>query len=175
MPDKTHTFFWVISFFFLNPLLRTNPRFFTRSEPNQCWKILWRVNINNFIKKKWYLNLPSQRDAKTFERGRATFSKMPITPERNEIYSPNSELVCKSSIWGHRRTKISLSLATWWCCKREKNWNGYNCATIHPINMKIRVHGLGPKCHTGLLGHLCISKNIGAPLPYEVSTPIRQG
>lgn len=81
-----------IPHFLKNLLLRSSPRFFARSELNQCRKILWRMNINNYQKKKksWTFDSPSQRDAKTFERGRATFSKMPITPERNEIFSPNS-------------------------------------------------------------------------------------
>ncbi len=29
----------------------STPRFFAQSEPNQCRKILWRVNINNYQNK----------------------------------------------------------------------------------------------------------------------------
>ena len=34
-----------------NLLLRTSPRFFTRSEPNHCRNILWTLIINNYQKK----------------------------------------------------------------------------------------------------------------------------
>ncbi len=47
--------------------------------------------ISITIKKSWTFDSPSQRSAKTLERGWATFNKMPITPEWNEISPPNSE------------------------------------------------------------------------------------
>ncbi len=43
--------FSVKSSYVQNLLLRTSPRFFAQSEPNQCRKILWTVNINNYQKK----------------------------------------------------------------------------------------------------------------------------
>ncbi len=86
-----------ISHFLKNLLLRTSPRFvFPQSEPNQCRKILWRLNINNF-QKKFNFRLTVTMGRQNFERGRATFSKMPTTPEQNEIFSPNSEHLCKCS------------------------------------------------------------------------------
>ncbi len=50
-----------------------------------------------FIKKKrlnfWFTVATGRQNV---ERGRGTFSKMPRTPERNKISSPNSEHLCKS-------------------------------------------------------------------------------
>ncbi len=107
MPDKKHASdlimnlakFSGILHFLQNLLLWTRPRFFARLEPNQCRKILWRVNINNYQKKlNFRFTVPKGRQ--NIRRGRATFSKMPVTPERNEISSPNSANLCKSSSWG---------------------------------------------------------------------------
>ncbi len=41
-----------------------------------------------------------QQDAKTFEVGGATFTKIAVTLEWNEIFSPNSEHMWMSSIFG---------------------------------------------------------------------------
>ncbi len=90
---------WGISKKKCNLLLQTS--FFAQSEPNQHRKILWRVNINNYQKSLTF-DSPSQRSAKTFKRGRATFSKRLTTPKRNDISLPNSEHLYKSSIWDHR-------------------------------------------------------------------------
>jgi len=65
-----------------------------------------------------------------FEVGGATFTKMAITRERNEIFSPNLAHTCKSSFCG--RVKRMWRLATWWSYnmeKKEKLKNGYNYAT----------------------------------------------
>ncbi len=115
--------------------------------------------ISIIIKKRWTSDSLSQGGAKTFERGRATFSKMPITPERNEISSPNSEHLCKSSIWGHRGNN-HRAWPLGGAIRGKKHKNGYNCATFCPINMKVGVHGLGQMCHKCLQGHLHILKNM---------------
>ncbi len=54
------------------------------------------------------------------------------------------------------------------------NYQKLNCTTICPINMKIGVHGLGPKCHKHLQGHLRFSKNMAA-IGRRIWAPVRQG
>ncbi len=44
-----------------------------------------------------------------FERGEATFTKMAITFEQNEICTPNSIHICETSIWGHMKQSTAVN------------------------------------------------------------------
>ncbi len=157
--------------FLKNRLLRTSPRFFAWSEPNQCRKILWR-EISIIIKKSWTFNSPSQRDAETFKRGRATFSKMTITPERNETSSPNSEHLSKSLIWSHRKNGGVWQLGG--AIKGKKTHkNGYNCATSCPTWKSVCM--VLVQSATSVYKDICVSQKTRLPLADEVWAPIRQG
>ncbi len=93
-----------------NLLLRTSPRFFTRSERNHCRNILWKVNMNNYQKKVKF-RLSFAMGPQNVRKSRANFTKKAITRERNEISSPNSRHIFVSTIFGQiKRNCAALPL-----------------------------------------------------------------
>ncbi len=116
--------------------------FFTWSETNQCRKILWRVNINNYQKKILSFRLTVAK---------VTFPKTAITFQRNEI------CMCKTSIWRYMRKRV------WPLCGAiigQKHKNGYNYAPVCPIDLKTHTQCLCPKCHGCLWARIGILKNM---------------
>ncbi len=85
--------FSVILKFVQNLLLRTSPRFFARSEPNHCRNVLWKVNINNYLKKlKFQL---------TFAKGRKNFRK-----RRGQFYLNSYTSWTEWDIFPKLRTRV---------------------------------------------------------------------
>ncbi|ROI37368.1 Pro-neuregulin-2, membrane-bound isoform [Anabarilius grahami] len=92
------------------------------------------------LRKRKDVKIKSNKDAKTFEVGEATFTKMTITHERNEIFSPNYQ--CKSSFCGRVEKKDVLRLAT---LTGKKHENGYHYFTVNRIDLKIGIQCLCPR------------------------------
>ncbi len=60
--------------FLKNLLLHTSPRFFARSDPNRCRKILWSPTANSDREKSRNFQSRWRRDAKTLGVGEAGFT-----------------------------------------------------------------------------------------------------
>ncbi len=130
--------------------------------------------ISIIIKKSWTFNSLSQRGGKTFERGRATFSKMPITPERNDISLPDimtyqiTYVRAQSEVTGEK----SWSLATWWRYKREKNIK--MAITVQPVVLSTWKSVLVQSA-TSVYKDICVSQKSWPPLADKVWAPVWQG
>ncbi len=70
---------------------------------------------------KHYIHIHIKMGRKNVRKWRANFTKKAITRERNEISSPNSVHMCKSSIFGQIK-KIAI--------RWKKHKNSYNYARV---------------------------------------------
>ncbi len=100
-----------------NLLLRTSPRFFTRSERNHCRNILWKVNINNYQKKveistQFRNGAPkrSKVEGQFYEKGYNMRTKW-------DIFTKLKTHICEYNLWSNK--KKLRSFATWWRCNKK--------------------------------------------------------
>ncbi len=165
MPNKTHGRFdceWI--FFLKNLLLRTSPRFFTRSEPNQCRKILWTVNINNYQKKIELLTRCRNGVPKHLKRAGALLVKCLELLNRMRYLrqTQNTYVRAQSEVTGKNRGARPLGGAI-----RGKNIKMAIMATICPWKSVCTVL---VESATSFYKDICVSQKTWPHCPTNLST-----